>query len=68
MYKVYITYESSHPDYVSEVDTYEEAFAKAVYYLNHAKECHEEYNDPEPVSTVIYKNFGHPVAEIHSPY
>ena len=56
MYKVYITYKSEHPEYVSEVDTYAEAYQKAVYYVN---------DEETAVSAVIYKDYGPPVAEVY---
>jgi len=72
MYKVFITYKVGHPEYVSEVDTYEEAFAKAVHYLQEANSWHfhesVDDDDPEPNSAIIYKHHGHVVAEIYSPY
>lgn len=67
MYTVFINFESGHPEYVSKVDTIAEAFEKAVYYFGHAMDCYEELDDPMPVSTIIYKEFGGPVAEVYSP-
>jgi hypothetical protein len=58
MYKVYITYESEHPEYVSEVETYEEAYDKAVYYAN-------AFPEDNVVSAVIYENYGPPITEVY---